>query len=348
MTGQRIQTGYSDEPLEVLNNDFVRDGYDFICWNTKPDGSGVNIYPNQSIDVQRDTVLYAQWKLVYVYMQLIELGAVNVKSNTASFSVNAGLRTPSYFSLLDSNSFELMLKLTTSSDVNTAQTVFRQSASYDYGLYLENGKLIYKKTGATSSVNIQANTTYYLKAVKNYNTVDIYLSTDGITFSNVLSTSTSFNVINQYFVFGQRISWNEVKYETDYRTVTKYRNPAHYTYEPRWITNDQWCSYGDKNGKKFSYANKLRHSAQYNSIKNSAMPDGVDVSKINWSKSTTRNCGYWQKDYPVFHPDSDPYPVQESYTKQTIVPYNYEGFKGVMDFNESYFMLNNLKHKLKA
>ena len=53
-------------------------------------------------------------------MQLVRLGAVTVTANTAAFGTNAGLRTPSYFGLSDANSFTLLLKLTTSADVNTA------------------------------------------------------------------------------------------------------------------------------------------------------------------------------------------------------------------------------------
>lgn len=348
MTGQRLQNGYSDVPLEVLNNDFVRDGYDFVCWNTKPDGTGISIYPNQTIDVQNDITLYAQWKLVYIYMQLVRLGAVTVTANVATFGTNAGLRTPSFFGLSDANSFTLMLKLTTSDDVNTAQTIFRQSATYNYGLYLEAGKLVYKQTGATSSINLQPNTTYYLKFIKNCTTVEVYLSTDNTSFSKVLSTSTGFNVTNQYFVFGQQITYNVVVQEQYTVNVTKYKTPAYYTYEPRWITNDQWCTYGDRNIKHYDYKTKLKHSKQYSYIKDSTKPDGVDVSKIDWSKSVKSNCGYWQKDYAVYHPDADPYTVPEIRTRQVVKQVTYTSFKGSMDFNESYFILNNLKNKLKA
>ena len=37
------------------------DGYDFLGWNTKPDGSGEKYGPGQSIPLTKDLTLYAQW-----------------------------------------------------------------------------------------------------------------------------------------------------------------------------------------------------------------------------------------------------------------------------------------------
>ncbi len=37
------------------------DGYDFLGWNTKPDGSGEKYTPGQSITLTKDLTLYAQW-----------------------------------------------------------------------------------------------------------------------------------------------------------------------------------------------------------------------------------------------------------------------------------------------
>jgi hypothetical protein len=64
MAGQIYSIGWSDEPFLIKNNppDFKLDGFEFICWNTKPDGKGKNIYPNERHSFQVDTTLYAQWK----------------------------------------------------------------------------------------------------------------------------------------------------------------------------------------------------------------------------------------------------------------------------------------------
>lgn len=37
----------------------TRVGYDFICWNTEPDRSGTDYYPGDSIEITKDTTLYA-------------------------------------------------------------------------------------------------------------------------------------------------------------------------------------------------------------------------------------------------------------------------------------------------
>ena len=40
----------------------VRDGYTFIEWNTKPDGSGVSLKAGDTYDGSDGWTLYAQWK----------------------------------------------------------------------------------------------------------------------------------------------------------------------------------------------------------------------------------------------------------------------------------------------
>lgn len=334
MTGQRIQTGYSDVPFEVLNNDFVRDGYEFIGWNTQPNGSGTMIQPNQFIDVQKDMKLYAQWKLVYVYMYLVREGNVNVTSNTSTFGANSCLRTPSYFNLTNTSSFELVLKFTTGADINTSQVLFRQTTSYEHGLYIQNGKLVYNATNTQSGITLSANTTYYMKVVKNCTTLDIYLSTDGNVYNKVMSLSKNFNVTNQYFAFGYNKKYTvQEPYYVD-RQVLKYRNPACTTYEDRWITNEQRCAYGDRNGRTYTYAQKLQHAT-----KNKYKSNGT---------ANSNSCGYWYINYPIYHAASGPYYETVTDTLYKTVEYEHCNFKGMMDFNESYFMLDGLKYKLRA
>lgn len=40
----------------------TRTGYNFVSWNTKPDGSGIDCYPNGTYNVDADLTLYAKWK----------------------------------------------------------------------------------------------------------------------------------------------------------------------------------------------------------------------------------------------------------------------------------------------
>ena len=334
MTGRRIQTGYSDVPFEVLNNDFVLDGYEFIGWNTKADGSGTMVQPNQMIDVQKDTTLYAQWKHVYDYMKLVRVGDVKVESNTAAFGVNSQLHTPTFFNLTNASSFELVLKFTTSDDIITQQVLFRQSAAYEYGLYIENSKLLYRATNTVSNTMLSPNTTYYMKVVKNCNAVDIYLLNSNGLFNKVMSFSTSFNVVNQYFTFGFNKKYTYKYQTTQPKTVLMYRNPAYTTYEDRWITYEQYCAYGDRNGRKYSYSDKLKHAT---------------ASKYDKKGNANSNgCGYWYLDYPVYHEASGPYYETVQQTVTVTEQREYYNFKGIMDFNESYFVLDGLKYKLRA
>lgn len=44
------------------DDDFSRNGYIFIGWNTKEDGSGSSFSPNSKIELDESTTLYAQWE----------------------------------------------------------------------------------------------------------------------------------------------------------------------------------------------------------------------------------------------------------------------------------------------
>ena len=47
----------------VAENQFVREGYDFVAWNTKADGSGDAYYPGDKLTPNNHMYLYAQWTL---------------------------------------------------------------------------------------------------------------------------------------------------------------------------------------------------------------------------------------------------------------------------------------------
>ena len=49
---------------ELNKNTFTRDGYDFIGWNTKEDGSGDSYEDGGSLTLKGDLTLYAQWEKV--------------------------------------------------------------------------------------------------------------------------------------------------------------------------------------------------------------------------------------------------------------------------------------------
>lgn len=59
-------TMYYDYPRAIYKNDFTRDGYDFVGWNTEPDGSGVSYGDEEEVlnlvSIKNGSItLYAQW-----------------------------------------------------------------------------------------------------------------------------------------------------------------------------------------------------------------------------------------------------------------------------------------------
>jgi uncharacterized repeat protein (TIGR02543 family) len=50
-------------PQALLQNSFECEGYDFINWNTSPNGHGKKFEDQQIITITYDVVLYAQWKI---------------------------------------------------------------------------------------------------------------------------------------------------------------------------------------------------------------------------------------------------------------------------------------------
>jgi uncharacterized repeat protein (TIGR02543 family) len=65
-----------NESVEVLDNSFTREGYEFIGWNTSADGTGLTVLPGQNYTIAADNntinatntdanILYAMWQEVY-------------------------------------------------------------------------------------------------------------------------------------------------------------------------------------------------------------------------------------------------------------------------------------------
>ncbi|MBR6437582.1 MAG: InlB B-repeat-containing protein [Bacteroidales bacterium] len=51
----------SGSTVTVLNNTFIRDGYDFSIWNTQNDGNGTDYEYGDEFEITANTTLYAQW-----------------------------------------------------------------------------------------------------------------------------------------------------------------------------------------------------------------------------------------------------------------------------------------------
>ena len=61
-----------DTDTKLAKNSFEKEGYDFVSWNTKKDGSGINYNDEQTINTPGNMTLYAQWRKITI---------VNIKIN---------------------------------------------------------------------------------------------------------------------------------------------------------------------------------------------------------------------------------------------------------------------------
>ena len=72
-TSEDIVTIMDQEALFPLMGNIVRFGYNFVGWNTEPDGSGMDYAPGQEINLTDNLYLYAKWEakepvtLTYIY-----------------------------------------------------------------------------------------------------------------------------------------------------------------------------------------------------------------------------------------------------------------------------------------
>lgn len=54
---------FDGDEVEVLTEQtLVRDGYEFVEWNTSKEGTGVSFFPGDKFNLTEDTILYAQWQ----------------------------------------------------------------------------------------------------------------------------------------------------------------------------------------------------------------------------------------------------------------------------------------------
>ena len=54
-----------NEAKPLTPNTYVKTSYDFVCWNTKADGSGKTYMDTDKFSVSSDITLYAQWYETY-------------------------------------------------------------------------------------------------------------------------------------------------------------------------------------------------------------------------------------------------------------------------------------------
>lgn len=67
MDGHTVPIG---DAVTVKRNEFTREGYQFVTWNTEPDGSGQEYGPGTAIQPADDITLYAQWRTALTTLPL--------------------------------------------------------------------------------------------------------------------------------------------------------------------------------------------------------------------------------------------------------------------------------------
>ena len=87
------------EVFSIPENKFTRPGYEFICWNTKADGTGVNYEEGDKFSVGSDITLYAQWyrKETNITHEYVDLG-LSVKWATCNVGASSPEETGYFFS----------------------------------------------------------------------------------------------------------------------------------------------------------------------------------------------------------------------------------------------------------
>ena len=97
-TMQSIAIKYA-EVFSIPENKFTRPGYEFICWSTKADGTGINYEDGAKFSIGSDITLYAQWyrKETNITHEYVDLG-LSVKWATCNVGANKPEETGYFFS----------------------------------------------------------------------------------------------------------------------------------------------------------------------------------------------------------------------------------------------------------
>lgn len=89
--GMEPQHFEEDDNKALTENTFTREGYEFIMWNTSPDGSGTGYIDQQVITLFEDLTLFAQWGHLENGYEWVDLG---LPSGLKWATCNIGATTP--------------------------------------------------------------------------------------------------------------------------------------------------------------------------------------------------------------------------------------------------------------
>ena len=81
----------------LISNEFSRKGYVFACWNTIPDGTGMEYSDAQEISLNDDITLYAQWKSLSGSKNGHDYVDLGLPSGTLWATCNVGANMPEIY-----------------------------------------------------------------------------------------------------------------------------------------------------------------------------------------------------------------------------------------------------------
>jgi len=226
-----------DEAQQLSANDFTKTGYNFVNWNTSPDGTGTSYENQESIVVSDNTTLYAQWAAnTYTLTLNPNGGTVTPTSKPVVYDAPVGeLPTPERTGYNFANWRIGATPITEETIWNYAQNMTAQAA---WQITTHTITATATPGGAISpsgdvSVNHGSNRTFAIIPDTDYEILDVLVDDESVgngntyTFSNITAAHTI------HAVFKEIVGIVETGHAPSLQIVP---NPANHTIELR-ITN---------------------------------------------------------------------------------------------------------------
>lgn len=151
----QVITYASSGTTNLTPNTFTKTNYDFIEWNTEPDGSGADYNNAQAITrnlITSDSTinLYAQWELIYIAPQITILNGIRSEQNSNNSTINVAWTRGNNGSDIPSTQLSIAYKLSTSS---TWTYVTATGGTSSTQTWIDSSGTTYETTINTSSNN---------------------------------------------------------------------------------------------------------------------------------------------------------------------------------------------------
>ena len=204
-----------------------------------------NIPVNVSYDInppQQSTQLLAMTSLYLVAYGDIRLEDTAIKG----FSSSSYARTPICIDWTSSNQFTLVLKIKTGTNMSGLQTLFSVNtidaamSNAEITLEIRSRKLHWKQTNrynASGTKLLEANSTYFVKIVKDCQQTDISISEDGSTYVHDISVSCyAYDSLKTYVKNGA--------YEKNGYCLSSYSGSQYIYYKPKNLVDNYYLYFG--------------------------------------------------------------------------------------------------------